>query len=72
MRRSLPIAFFGAILGAALLVTLDCTTGTHEQCLMSKGLSWMYALALFVVIWIIAALVLLARRGSSRDDDSSR
>ena len=33
----------------------DCQTGTHEQCLMSRGLFWVYWLVSFLVAWGIVA-----------------
>jgi hypothetical protein len=35
----------------------DCQTGTHEQCLMSAGLFWVYWLGSFLLAWGIVASI---------------
>jgi uncharacterized PurR-regulated membrane protein YhhQ (DUF165 family) len=67
MRRSFPIAFFGSILGAVSLLIFDCQTGTYEQCLINKAMFWVYLPALFIVIWIVAALTLTALKHSGAE-----
>ena len=34
-----------------------CQSGTHEQCLMSVGLFWVYWIASFVVAWAVVASI---------------
>ena len=76
MRRAFPIAFFGSILGAVSLLIFDCKTGTYEQCLISKGMFWAYLPALFILIWIVAALALKAFEDagseSEHEDDAGK
>ena len=35
----------------------DCQTGTHEQCLMSKGFFWGYWIGSFLLAWAIVACI---------------
>jgi hypothetical protein len=51
----------------------DCQTGTHEQCLMSRGFFWAYWLVSFLVAWAVVAsfgalIQSLGKMGSSNDD----
>ena len=52
----------------------DCQTGTHEQCLMSQGLLWVYWLGSFLVAWAIlasfGALIKSLRETTRRNDDA--
>jgi hypothetical protein len=57
MRVYVLIALIGSFLGAIAIHMYDCRTGTYEQCLISRGMFWAYWLALFLAIWMFAALI---------------
>ena len=57
--------------GLSLAVTIavhvyDCHVGTHEACLMSRGLLWVYWIAFFVIIGVPIAAVIEAIRHALR------
>jgi hypothetical protein len=51
------IAAILSILGTIALHLYDCSVGTYEQCLMSRGLLWLYFPVMFVFCLIVVALV---------------
>ena len=53
--RSALIAVVISFLCAIGMHVYDCQTGTHEQCLMSKGFFWLYWLVSFLVAWLVVA-----------------
>lgn len=55
--RSATIALLIAVLGAVALHLYDCQTGTTDQCLVSRGLVWVYMIALFLPVWFCGACV---------------
>jgi hypothetical protein len=50
----------------------DCHAGTHEMCLISRGMLWAYWIAAFVFVGLPVALVVRAVLGSkpARKDDA--
>jgi hypothetical protein len=44
----------------------DCRVGTHEACLMSQGLLWVYWIGFLVVVGVPAATIVEAIRNSRR------
>jgi len=53
--KSVAMAAIVSILGGVLVHTRDCSVGTHEQCLMSRGLLWLYIVAMFVLFLVVIA-----------------
>ena len=55
--KSATIAIFLAVLGAIVLNLYDCQTGTTDQCLISRGLIWLYMIGLFLPVWFFVACI---------------
>ena len=56
MRSALIAAGLSFALSLALSF-YDCQAGTHEQCLMSQGLFWLYWIVSFFFAWLVVASI---------------
>jgi hypothetical protein len=57
------IAAAASLVIALVLHAYDCYAGTHEACMISRGLLWMYWFGIYV---ILGAPLALAARGRTR------
>jgi hypothetical protein len=55
--RYAAIAGVLSFLFAVAVHLYDCQTGTHEQCLMSTGLFWVYWLVSFLLAWLVVGCI---------------
>jgi len=55
--RFLAIATVVGLVAAIAVHVYDCDVGTHEACLMSQGLLWVYWIVFFVVAGIPVAII---------------
>jgi hypothetical protein len=55
--RFLLLAGIVAVVGTVAVHVYDCQTGTREQCLMSRGLLWVYWIGFFVVVGVPLATI---------------
>jgi hypothetical protein len=56
----MPSALIAGLLSIAIALGLhfyDCQTGSHEQCLMSTGLLWLYWVLSFLLTWLVVASI---------------
>jgi hypothetical protein len=65
--RFLLIAAVVAFAGTIAVHIYDCQTGTREQCLMSRGLLWVYWIGFFVVVGVpVATIEQVVRRALAK------
>lgn len=62
--RNQLIAAAVSLVVALLLHAYDCAVGTHEACLISRGLLWVYWLGVYLIFGVPLALV--ARAGARK------
>lgn len=60
--RSVSMSAILAIFTGLLVHTYDCSVGTYEQCLMSRGLLWFYIVVMFAFFLALIAAVNLVMR----------
>jgi hypothetical protein len=68
--KAAALAFLLSSIGTVALVMHECSTGTHDACLVSKGMWWLVLPVLFLFFWgCIAAIRAFVKEISASDKD---